>query len=123
MMESSLFLGSRQQLARLVTIDINVNGSIVSKSTCIKYLGADLDERMSLKAIITQKCRVAMDNMQKLVLIRKSLTLEAATQRLHTTFSFRLRQYPLFWLTKIRYEETAKYSEYGSEGRHRTHQV
>ena len=71
--------GSRQQLARLVTIDINVNGAIVSKNSCIKYLGADLDECMSLKAMINRKCRVAMGNLQKLVLIRKSLTLDAAT--------------------------------------------
>ena len=47
-----IIFGPRQQLAWLVTMDINVNGVIVSKSSYIKYLGADLDERMSLKAMI-----------------------------------------------------------------------
>ena len=60
-------------------MDINVNGAIVSKSSCLKYLGADLDECMSLKAMINRKRRVAMGNLQKLVLIIKSLTLDAAT--------------------------------------------
>ena len=74
-----IIFGLRQQLDRLVTMDINVNSAIVSNSSCIKYLGANLDERMSLKAMINRKCRVAMSNLQKLVLIRKSLTLDAAT--------------------------------------------
>ena len=49
-----IIFGLRQQLARLVTMDINVNSAIVSKNSCIKYLGADLDERyvMLLKAMI-----------------------------------------------------------------------
>ena len=43
-----IIFGSRQYV---VSMDINVNGAIVSKISCIKYLGADLDERMSLKDI------------------------------------------------------------------------
>ena len=46
-----IIFGSRQQLARLVTMDINVNGAIVSKSSCIKYLGADLDEHLPFNAL------------------------------------------------------------------------
>ena len=43
-----------------------------------KLLGADLDENLSFKTMVNRKCRVAFGNLQKLRIIRKSLTLEAA---------------------------------------------
>ncbi len=39
--------------------------------------GADLDELLTMKAMINQNCRTGMSNLQKLSLIRKSLTKEA----------------------------------------------
>ena len=73
-----ILIGSRQQLDKAQTSVVNINGEIVQKSRCIKYLGADLDERLTFKDMINRKCRTAMGNLQKLKLIRKSLTLEAA---------------------------------------------
>ena len=75
-----ILFGSRQQLAKLTTTTIDINGVLINRSPSIRYLGADLDERLTLGGMITRKCRVAMGiNLQKLKLIRKCLTLSAAT--------------------------------------------
>ena len=70
--------GSRQQLAKTETSSLDVNGVLIPRSRSIKFLGADLDEILSLKGIINRKCCVAISNLQKLRLIRKCLTPEAA---------------------------------------------
>ena len=74
-----ILFGSRQQLAKLTTTTIDINGVLINRSPSIRYLGADLDERLTLGGMITRKCRVVMGNLQKLKLIRKCLTLSAAT--------------------------------------------
>ena len=73
-----IIIGSRQQLCKVETSQINVDSDIITKSRSIKYLGADLDERLNFKTFITRKCRVAMANLHKLKLIRKTLTQNAA---------------------------------------------
>ena len=72
-----IFFGSRQQLCKIDTTNINVNDAIILASPCIRYLCADLDSQLSLKTMITCKCRVAMGNLQKLKQIRNCLTPEA----------------------------------------------
>ena len=74
-----ILFGSRQQLAKLTTTTIDINGVLTNRSPSIRYLGADLDERLTLGGMITRKCRVAMGNLQKLKLIRKCRTLSTAT--------------------------------------------
>ena len=62
----------------MTTIDINdVN---IESGKSIRYLGADLDNRLSLKTTINRKCRTATCNLQKIKLIRRSLTVSAATK-------------------------------------------
>ena len=73
-----ILMGSKQQLQKSITSDININGQIIKRSKQIKYLGADLDEQLTLKGMITRKCRTAMGNLQKLKKIRKCLTSKAA---------------------------------------------
>ena len=51
---------------------------LIQKSRHIKYLGANLDERLTFNDMIDRKCRTAMDNLQKLKLVRKRLILGAA---------------------------------------------
>ena len=55
-----IIYGSRQQLKKCVTNNINVTREVVDKTDCIKYLGAWLDATLLLKHHITQKCRIAM---------------------------------------------------------------
>ena len=58
--------------------EVNINGEVIQRSGCIKYLGANLDDRPSPKDTINRKCGIAMGNLQKLKLIKKSLTLRTA---------------------------------------------
>ena len=69
--------GSRQQLKKSVTNNINVTGEVVDRTDCIKYLGVWLDDTLSLKHHITQKCKTAMWNFQGLKAIHPFLTTEA----------------------------------------------
>ena len=75
-----IMYGSRQQLSKIETTNIDTNGVTITKSDCIRYLGADLDEMLSLKKMVNHKCRVAIGNLQKLKIIRKCLTKSAATK-------------------------------------------
>ena len=49
-----IIYGSRQQLKKCITNNINVTGDIGDKTDCIKYLGAWLDATLSLKHHITK---------------------------------------------------------------------
>ena len=75
-----IMYGSRQQLSKIETTNIDTNGVTITKSDCIRYLGADLDEMLSLKKMVNRKCRVAIGNLQELKIIRKCLTKSAATK-------------------------------------------
>ena len=72
-----ILYGSRQQLKKSVTNNINVTGEVVDRTNCIKYLGVWLDDTLSLKHHITQKCKTAMWNLQRLKAICPFLTREA----------------------------------------------
>ena len=54
-----------------------MTGEVVDRTNCIKYLGVWLDETLSLKHHITQKCKTAMWNLQRLKAICPFLTTEA----------------------------------------------
>ena len=72
-----IVIGSRQQLQKIKSGNININSIQIPRSHVIRYLGVDLDETLSLKSMIIRKCRVAMGNIQKLKQIRNTLTVEA----------------------------------------------
>ena len=70
--------GSVRQLDKCESTMINCNGTAVKKTNCIKHLGAYLDKTVSMRQHITQKSRAAAINLQKIRIIRKYLTQEAA---------------------------------------------
>ena len=72
-----ILLGSRQQLAKCKTSSMDVCGDIVKRSKIIKYLGAHLDETLSLKEFVTNKCKIATMNIYKIINVRHQLTTEA----------------------------------------------
>ena len=72
-----ILYGLRQQLKKSVTNNINVTGEVVDRTNCIKYLGIWLDDTLSLKHHITQKCKTALWNLQRLKAIHPFLTTEA----------------------------------------------
>ena len=75
--------GSKHQLNKCVTHCLKVNDCEISKVNTIKYLGTYLDQSLSLKTHINNKCRAAMANYHRLAHIRKYLTIDACKQAVH----------------------------------------
>jgi hypothetical protein len=73
-----ILFGSLVQLQKCHTCELNVNRTMVKRSKSVKYLGATLDENLTLKHHITKKCQIAMFNIQRIKNIRRWLTMEAA---------------------------------------------
>ena len=72
-----ILFGSRQQLEKCMTNQIEVDGEYVTQTDHIKYLGAYLDNNLNLKLHIHNKCKTAMWNIQRIKQIRNLLTKEA----------------------------------------------
>ena len=68
--------GSKQQLQKCNTKQININSENIIMSETIKYLGAWIDSNLSFKKLITERCKNAMWNLHKLKHIRKFLDQE-----------------------------------------------
>ena len=60
-----IIIGSRQQLLKCNTENINITEDIIPRLPIFKYLGALVDERLSFKDHINTKCKTAMYNLQK----------------------------------------------------------
>ena len=71
-----IFIGSKQQLQKCYTKQININSENIIMSETIKYLGAWIDSNLSFKKHITERCKMAMWNLHKLKHIRKFLNQE-----------------------------------------------
>ena len=68
-----ILFGSRHQLWKCTTESLSANGEEISCSNCIKYLGTWMDQELSFRQHILNKCRVAMLNIQQVKLIRNIL--------------------------------------------------
>ena len=68
-----ILFGSRQQLQKCTTKSLSANGEEISHSNCSKYLGTWMDQVLSFRQHIINKCRVAMLNIQQIKLIRNIL--------------------------------------------------
>jgi len=73
-----ILFGSRQQLQKIHTNEINIAGDIIQREPTIRYLGAFLDESLSFKKHVSMKCRSAMLNYFRIKSIRKYLTRQSA---------------------------------------------
>ena len=69
-----ILIGSKQRLTKCETDIINISGEPDKLTKCIKYLGTWIDSQLSFKAHLNLKCRTACWNLQKLKLIRNTLT-------------------------------------------------
>ena len=114
-----VLIGSRQQLNKAETSVFNINGELITRSKSIKYLGADLDEKLTFKDMINRKCRTAMGNLQKTEVDQKKP--DNCSRTSHR--SFRLCQRSLRWTTFFRTEETTANTEHDCEDRHRRWQI
>lgn len=75
--------GSKQQLKKCVAQNLVVNNCEIGKAHVIKYLGVYLDENITMKTHIKQKCRAAMANYYRILNIRRYLTVDACKQIVH----------------------------------------
>ena len=73
-----IMFGSMVQLTKCIPNSININGTDVQKSEVIKYLGAWLDQNLTLTEHVNRKCYNVMMNLLKIKQLRRVLTQEAA---------------------------------------------
>ena len=71
--EYIIFL-SNKMAKKIQTQSISINGININKREGIQYLGAWLDEPLTLRDHIKRKCRIAIINLQHIHLIRQYLT-------------------------------------------------
>ena len=57
-----ILFGSKQQLNKFLTTDIDIAGDKVSRVKCIRYMGTYLNDTLTLKEHVKTKCRTAMLN-------------------------------------------------------------
>ena len=75
-----MLLGSRQHLKKCTTNSLRVMGENMEKSEVIRYLGRYLDSTLTLKQHIKTKCKSAMLNLLKIIIIRRYLDRHTARQ-------------------------------------------
>ena len=73
-----ILFGSRQQLQKTTLSSLSVAGDTVEGASSIKYLGAFLDDKLSMKKQVSSICTKATANILKIKGIRPFLTNETA---------------------------------------------
>ena len=66
-----ILFGSRQQLVKCTVQSLTVNDCDIPRVNVITYLGAYLDESLTLKTHIRNKCRIAMANYHRIKKYKK----------------------------------------------------
>ena len=98
-----IILETRQQNSKLITSSTDVNNiHNMSKSKSVKYLGAYLDESLTMKYYITEECKTANIN-----LIRIKNVCEYLTQEACNTLMLGLAGYWPPWLWKRTVRQSA----------------
>ena len=71
-----IYFGSTQMLSLCNVEKIDVQGTKISRSKIVRYLGALLDSELNLKKHVTKICAKAMNSINRIRLIRNSLSSE-----------------------------------------------
>ena len=69
-----IWLGSRQQLAKLTVTQLRLTSSVVEFDTSVTYLGVVLDNRLSMQAQVAAVCRSCFYQLRQLRVVQRSLT-------------------------------------------------
>ena len=72
--------GSRRMIARIDNIPMKIGEEIIFPSKCVKYLGCNLDQTLSLETFVSDRCRKAMVNLHRIAGIRGLLTKSSCQQ-------------------------------------------
>lgn len=85
-----MWLGSRQQLQRLHTLDMNILSTRVTISKSARDLGIVIDSQLSLSAHITALCRTCYNQLRQLRPVVRSLSTVATRTLVQAFISCRL---------------------------------
>ena len=71
-----IYFSSRQMLSLCNIEKIDVQGTKINRSNIVRYLGVLLDSELNLKKHVTTICAKAMNSINRIKLIRNSLSKE-----------------------------------------------
>ena len=85
-----VWLGTRQQLAKLTTTEFSLLSSTVKPSSTVLDLGVHIDGQLTMADHVTALLRSCLFQLRQLWMVRSSLTLEATKTLVHAFVSTRL---------------------------------
>ena len=88
-----IIIGSPSALKKVKTEFITIGGHRIPRSTCVRNIGAYLDQHMSMDTQISHMCKAAWLNLFKIGKIRHYLTTDQAKTLVHAHVTSRLDQF------------------------------
>jgi hypothetical protein len=85
-----IWIGTRQQLAKIDISEIQLSTALVSLSTAVTDLGVQIDSQLTMNEHVSALCRSCFFQLRQLWAVRRSLTTEAAHTLVHAFVSSRL---------------------------------
>ena len=85
-----IWIGTRQQLAKIDISEIQLSTALVSLSTAVTDLGVHIDSQLIMNEHVSALCRSGFFQLRQLWAVRRSLTTEAAQTLVHAFVSSRL---------------------------------
>jgi len=85
-----VWLGTRQQLAKLTTTKLPLLSALVKPSSAVLDLGVNTDGQLTMADHVAALCRSCLFQLRQLRMVKSSLTLEAAKTLVHAFVSSRL---------------------------------
>jgi len=69
-----IWLGTRQQLAKLTVTELRLTSSVVEFDSTVTELGLVLDNQLSMQAHVAAVCRSCLYQLRQLRVVQRSLT-------------------------------------------------
>lgn len=85
-----VMLGSKQQLAKSVTPNLNIGSSSITPVKKVRNLGVIFDSNMTMESQVSSSVKLAIHSLRNLRAIRKYLTTKAAEQLVHAFVTSRI---------------------------------
>jgi len=85
-----IWLGTRQQLAKVNISEIGLSSAVVHVSDSVVDLGVSIDSQLTMSKHVASVCRSCCFQLRQLRAVRRSLTMEAAKTLVHAFVGGRL---------------------------------
>ena len=79
-----IFFGTKANLEKIETTEVRIGNDFITPSPFVKYLGAWLDNTLSMKKFISEKCKIAHLNIHNIKTIRKCIDETTCKTLMHT---------------------------------------